>query len=322
MYLLFTHSRDEYCVDLVQAHLNQSGHRSLIIYTDSYPFGFQTVYSPLDQIYQIINDGEVIDLMTVNGIWIRKWAGAGTFSEKPFPHQAAVHREGNLVLEHFINNLPPHIFVMDRMRHIRIAEDKMLQLNTAVELGIAVPDTLITNHPIVLSPFLSHGNKSVKMQTTLSWGMEGSRDFFYTTKIQNNQFPNLQGLEKAPLTYQSYIDKRYEYRVVFVDGVFYCGQIPESICQSQADWRTPGTEFNWSVGELPSVLKTKLTRLMERLQLKFGVMDILEDNEQNYYFLEVNPIGEWGMLEKQLNLPISKQIADTLIKNTQKNAKG
>ena len=48
MYLLFTHSRDEYCVDLVQAHLNESGFRSMIIYTDSYPFGFQTVYSPLD----------------------------------------------------------------------------------------------------------------------------------------------------------------------------------------------------------------------------------------------------------------------------------
>ncbi|NEO45670.1 MAG: MvdC family ATP-grasp ribosomal peptide maturase, partial [Moorea sp. SIO4A3] len=32
-----------------------------------------------------------------------------------------------------------------------------------------------------------------------------------------------------------------------------------------------------------------------------------------YVFLEVNPTGEWGMLERDLGYPISDAIADALL---------
>jgi hypothetical protein len=34
-----------------------------------------------------------------------------------------------------------------------------------------------------------------------------------------------------------------------------------------------------------------------------------------YVFLEVNPGGEWGMLERDLRLPISEAIAEALLED-------
>ena len=53
---------------------------------------------------------------------------------------------------------------------------------------------------------------------------------------------------------------------------------------------------------------------MNSKNLKFGPIDIILDMESKYQFLEVNPAGEWGMLEAEQELPISKHIAHTLIK--------
>ena len=35
-----------------------------------------------------------------------------------------------------------------------------------------------------------------------------------------------------------------------------------------------------------------------------------------HVFLEVNPTGEWGMLEAELELPISTALADALLRNS------
>ena len=52
---------------------------------------------------------------------------------------------------------------------------------------------------------------------------------------------------------------------------------------------------------------------MEHLQLSFGAIDLIVQPDGQYVFLEVNPVGEWGMLEKDLDLPISRAIARGLI---------
>lgn len=314
MYLIFTHSRDEYCIDLVKKHLNHSGKEAIVLFTDSFPLDFQTLSIPHAHVDQMIVHGDVLSVEEIEGIWIRKWAGPGSFPDPRFRNNPAIFHESAVALEQFVNNLNDRIFQLDRLKYIKAAEDKLWQLKTAVELGLKIPETRITNHPQLLHSFLDEGNKSVKMHTTLSWGMEGSHDFFYTQKIKDDKFPKLGGIEVAPLIYQNYINKLREYRVCYIDGNFYCGVIPESISQTQTDWRTPGTKFEWSHGHLPKKLESQLTQLMSKLHLKFGVMDILEDENKEFYFLEVNPIGEWGMLEKFLNLPISRAIADTLVK--------
>jgi glutathione synthase/RimK-type ligase-like ATP-grasp enzyme len=52
---------------------------------------------------------------------------------------------------------------------------------------------------------------------------------------------------------------------------------------------------------------------MCKLQLVYGAIDLIRTPAGEHVFLEVNPGGEWGMLERDLGLPISEAIADALI---------
>jgi glutathione synthase/RimK-type ligase-like ATP-grasp enzyme len=52
---------------------------------------------------------------------------------------------------------------------------------------------------------------------------------------------------------------------------------------------------------------------MDRLGLAYGAIDVIRTPDGNHVFLEVNPIGEWGMLQRDLGLPIADAIADALL---------
>jgi glutathione synthase/RimK-type ligase-like ATP-grasp enzyme len=52
---------------------------------------------------------------------------------------------------------------------------------------------------------------------------------------------------------------------------------------------------------------------MGELGMQYGAFDFIETPEGEHVFLEVNPSGEWGMLEKDLGYPISEAIADALL---------
>ena len=46
---------------------------------------------------------------------------------------------------------------------------------------------------------------------------------------------------------------------------------------------------------------------MEKLKLNFGGIDLAYVNGE-YYFIEVNPTGEWGWLEIKTGMKISSEI--------------
>jgi glutathione synthase/RimK-type ligase-like ATP-grasp enzyme len=83
--------------------------------------------------------------------------------------------------------------------------------------------------------------------------------------------------------------------------------------EGQVDWRRarPG-EVHWEKGELPPEVAERLVRLVAELGLVYGAADFIVTPEGRHVFLEVNPGGEWGMLEKDLGLPIAAALAGAL----------
>ena len=51
---------------------------------------------------------------------------------------------------------------------------------------------------------------------------------------------------------------------------------------------------------------------MNDLGLTFGGVDLIFANNK-YYFIEVNPTGEWGWLKSVAKLPIDKAIVKSMI---------
>lgn len=58
----------------------------------------------------------------------------------------------------------------------------------------------------------------------------------------------------------------------------------------------------------------RIDGFMKEMGLGFGALDVIRTPQGEYVFLEVNLVGEWGMLERDLDFPIADAIAEELLR--------
>jgi glutathione synthase/RimK-type ligase-like ATP-grasp enzyme len=64
--------------------------------------------------------------------------------------------------------------------------------------------------------------------------------------------------------------------------------------------------------ELPKDITDKCVEFVKKLGLVFGAIDLVKSFDK-FYFLEINPNGEWAWLQKEAGLPIAETIVDYLV---------
>lgn len=74
------------------------------------------------------------------------------------------------------------------------------------------------------------------------------------------------------------------------------------------DLRRPELEFI-EHKNLPKEIGIKCINVVKALGLKFGAFDFMLDSDGQYWFLEVNPNGQWGFVELEAGIPISEGFA-------------
>ena len=67
--------------------------------------------------------------------------------------------------------------------------------------------------------------------------------------------------------------------------------------------------------KLPSDMKIKIKKFMKEMNLESGSIDMIVDSEDQYYFLEVNPEGQFHFLNKICNYYIETDICNFLKAN-------
>lgn len=322
MFLFFTHQQDYYTVDLVKSILEQKGFDALRLNTDDFP-----LYIELTQEFSGVGSGYIcykeqrIAASDIQGVWLRKF-----FSPKVDPSIDEAYRKGCFhesleTLKGFFYTLN-HVTWIDPLNVVSYASSKSVQLQVAQRVGLRIPRTMVTNNQQDLRNFYNanNGDIVVKMQTTLSTSMQGGGLFLHTSRVTADDLEDAALVSLCPLMFQELIEKEYELRVIYVDGAFFTGKMDASSSKSgQVDCRLAGVdEFCWQAYELPQPIKLQLDSYMKSMGLLFGAIDLIKSAKGEYVFLEVNPTGEWGMLQRDLNLPIAQAIASTLIKKARK----
>ena len=66
--------------------------------------------------------------------------------------------------------------------------------------------------------------------------------------------------------------------------------------------------------DIPTEIIRKLKLLMKELYLESGSIDMIVTPDDEYVFLEVNPVGQYDYVGKRCNYQLDKEIALTLIK--------
>lgn len=316
MILCLTHSRDFYTIDIVQQHLERLGFPSIRFNMDEFALArFTYALSGEINKNKLAIKETSIDPSLVKAVWYRKgWdlkvpADLDPAFRNTFIKQYNTHRS-------IFFNLLSHAHWMNTMQADHaVNNDKLNQLAMAQASGLKIPKTIFTNDGTVIRDFFRYcnGDIVVKLHAALSKSMEGNTPFFPTTRLKEADLERMEDLAYCPMIFQEYIPKAYELRIVYADGDFFAGKIGYEK-EEQTDWRAVTDQpLQWQQYELPFSVKEKISSLMNKLDLSFGAIDVIRHTEGEYIFLEVNPQGEWGMLQRDLGYPIGETIAQKLI---------
>jgi len=252
----------------------------------------------------------------VRAVWNRKLRIPRLDENLAPQFRAGCIRESQAALDAFLDGLSGVKWI-NPIDANRSALNKARQMRDARAVGLTVPETLITNDPDAVHRFFDDQGGAVvtKMLTPLSTSMGKAPVFVRTSEVRREDLTRLASLRHCPMVFQRRVEKDRELRVTFVNGHFFVGGIDASeSAGGQIDWRsaTP-EECAWQSDDIPEDTADRVRELMARLQLVYGALDFIRTPEGELVFLEVNPSGEWGMLERDLGCPISDAIAEALL---------
>lgn len=316
--LLLTHSGDSYTVERVAHALTERGVKTFRFDTDRFPREVRiSAHLGAQGFSYTVEDGATVCRAdAVRAVWARKiWPPQ--LDEKLDPKfRGMCLRECVAALQGFLDGLHGARWINERTREAD-AENKLLQLRLAQEAGLRIPRTLLTNDAEQARDFFRQNGGAIvaKLLAPVSFSMDVSSAFVYTNEVSEADLEEARGLRHSPMVFQERIPKSLELRIAYVAGRYFVGALDASrSAGGQIDWRraTP-EECQWQHASIPPELQTRLSTLMCKLQLAYGAIDLIRTPAGEHVFLEVNPGGEWGMLERDLGLPISEAIADALL---------
>ncbi len=181
-----------------------------------------------------------------------------------------------------------------------LAERKAVQLKCASECMMRIPKTLITNKTDSVKEFIHHFNGKV-IAKPISHGGFGYNDEYaiFTTDLENNNYQLLnKSINYSPFILQEKVNKGFDVRVsVFGEKVFGHKILPKNNIIG-IDWRVlKPNEITYELIKLPHHINTNILKFMSLFNLKYSAMDFVVDKNENWYFIENNPNGQFAWLE-------------------------
>lgn len=203
------------------------------------------------------------------------------------------------------------------------SDSKMWQLKTAHELGMAIPDTVISNRKNNFVEFADRLDGGLLVKPLNSDSAHdfdaGTEQVFYSRRITRRQIEEAPeaSLSQTACCMQEYIPKKYELRVTVVhDRIFSCKIDSQAQGEEEGmiDWRQ-GYDFGIRHEPIatPESIRSFCLAYLRRMHLNFGCFDFILTPDGRYVFLECNPNGQWLWIEKETGLPISEAIAEVLM---------
>lgn len=276
----------------------------------------------LDLLNRVISiDGNLIPLDKIRAVWFRKFGlkkDFALFQKKDVPNSIlfSLNKEHEILLDTIFYLLKDKKWLTHSNL---ISLNKPVILLEAMEVGLNVSETHILNSTQDLEKLIGSGNYITKTLYEPSFPTVKNRKFSMYTKILESPLVNeaqLPPVFSASLV-QKLIKKEYEIRVFCLNKQIYSAAIfSQNDTQTKVDFRV----YNWFKPNryvpynLPSELKKKLIKLMHKIGLNCCSVDLIKSTDGKYYFLEINPVGQFGMIDFPCNFNLHRKVAEELIK--------
>jgi glutathione synthase/RimK-type ligase-like ATP-grasp enzyme len=319
MILILTNDGDEHA-DLVCSHLVSMSVPFVRIDPADFPQRLEiTIGTDITGTLDIGSQDDLpvntLDISSISAVWFRR-------PQDPIPDPSLSKDDAVFVQDeakHVLNSVYRMLAAakwLNTPTQISNAAYKPDQLAIAQALGLNVPRTLISNSPKRCREFYDSCDGAIIYKSLSGYMRPGIRGHAYeaifTTIVSKNDFEGrLEAIRFSPCLFQEYVDKAYELRITIVGTTIFAAKIDSQKSEkSSIDWRrydlhtTPYSSF-----QLPEDVSDKLMKLMQHYNLSFGCIDMIVTPEGDFYFVEINPNGQWYWVENLTELPIAREIA-------------
>lgn len=187
------------------------------------------------------------------------------------------------------------------------AENKLLQLKYAKDIGFLIPHTIVTNN----NDYKFSNDKAIKSLDTALFTIKNKEAFLYTNIMSYDEY-NQFDISLCPIVIQESLHPKIDYRVTVINEKVYAVKIIKNKEGIYGDWRQEKNDVDFLFVQLPFDIELKCIEILKKFNLTFGGIDLIYCNN-NFYFIEVNPTGEWAWLVNDSNLKIYEGICNCLI---------
>ncbi len=190
--------------------------------------------------------------------------------------------------------------------------NKLIVNELASNLGFKIPKSTLTRCPDELNTCFESKPLITKLLVPLVLKQEINDLNFLTMSVDKEM---IRESDFSTSFFQEEIKKSFEVRVFYIQGNFFSKAIfSQNDDQTSIDYRNynlskPNREVPFN---LPSELKAKLNSLMTKLSLDTGSIDFIVTPNNDFFFLEINPVGQFGDMSYTCNYYLEKKIVELL----------
>jgi ATP-grasp ribosomal peptide maturase len=190
---------------------------------------------------------------------------------------------------------------------VRVAENKPLQLQRAVGLGLRVPATTITNRPDHARRFATkHGQVVYKSLRPPEISRDGQPLVIWTGEVDPESITD--DVAATAHTFQALVDKTADVRVTAIGAELFAVRIDSNLL----DWRSDYDRLSYTPVPVPDDTADALRQYLAGFGLSYGCFDFAIGADGTWWYLECNAAGQWAWLEDETGLPMSRSFANLL----------
>lgn len=293
-----------HAADLHASHLYRSLERLGILchYWDvaTFPTQAKITWSPLTQEGVLwLADGRHLILNQIRSVFWRNFAGVKV-PKIPLESVQKVAYQDTIALVRSLVQMSS-IHWVNPVQTYQLHREKPRQLSKIHQLGVSIPDTLVTNDPIAVQEFVERHAK-----TTFKPIYGGATTQLIAEEHLNPERLQL-SLKIAPVTLQEYIAGANIRSYVIGDLVY-----AAEICSAALDFHEDEDAKLIPI-VFPESMCRQAIRIAQALSAEWMTIDWRLTPTGEYLFLEANPNPSFLAFEQQTGFPITQALIELLL---------
>jgi glutathione synthase/RimK-type ligase-like ATP-grasp enzyme len=248
----------------------------------------------------LVIEDQPYDLEEITGVYTRLIDEQALPELRTWPAQAPERQRcRNLhdAVLHWLEITPAR--VVNRCRPMGSNASKPYQAQLITQHGFAIPETLITNDPALVSEFCA------LHQRVIYKSISGLRSI--VQEVAPNDLERLEHIRWCPTQFQAFVTGT-NVRVHVVDHEVFATKILTEVTDYRYATRQGG-EAELSAVELSDDLAERCIRLAQALELPFAGIDLKITPEGQVFCFEVNPSPGFSYFENNTGQPIAHAVA-------------